>query len=102
MKRKLVLAMVLISFCGIFFLSPDRVKASQTVVEVLISEDDLDVSEENIQEIPKKELAASSDKDDNKQHTLPKAGDTVTNYTLLGLVLILIWLIMQRKRKKKE
>ncbi|MDT0007289.1 LPXTG cell wall anchor domain-containing protein, partial [Listeria monocytogenes] len=31
-----------------------------------------------------------------------KAGDTVTNYTLLGLVLILIWLIMQRKRKKKE
>ncbi|EAG8171167.1 LPXTG cell wall anchor domain-containing protein, partial [Listeria monocytogenes] len=52
-------------------------------------------------EIPKKELAASSDKD-NKQHTLPKAGDTVTNYTLLGLVLILIWLIMQRKRKKKE
>ncbi|HFF2641947.1 TPA: LPXTG cell wall anchor domain-containing protein, partial [Listeria monocytogenes] len=28
--------------------------------------------------------------------------DTVTNYTLLGLVLILIWLIMQRKRKKKE
>ncbi|HHT6494596.1 TPA: LPXTG cell wall anchor domain-containing protein, partial [Listeria monocytogenes] len=59
MKRKLVLAMVLISFCGIFFLSPDRVQASQTVVEVLISEDDLDVSEENIQEIPKKELAAS-------------------------------------------
>ncbi|EAG7683201.1 LPXTG cell wall anchor domain-containing protein, partial [Listeria monocytogenes] len=57
MKRKLVLAMVLISFCGIFFLSPDRVQASQTVVEVLISEDDLDVSEENIQEIPKKELA---------------------------------------------
>ncbi|ELB8839722.1 LPXTG cell wall anchor domain-containing protein [Listeria monocytogenes] len=101
MKRKLVLAMVLISFCGMFFLSPDRVQASQTVVEVLISEDDLDVSEENIQETPKKELAASSDKD-NKQHTLPKAGDTVTNYTLLGLVLILIWLIMQRKRKKKE
>ncbi|EAG7324001.1 LPXTG cell wall anchor domain-containing protein, partial [Listeria monocytogenes] len=32
----------------------------------------------------------------------PKAGDTVTNYTLLGLVLVLIWLIMQRKRKKKE
>ncbi|EAG7103114.1 LPXTG cell wall anchor domain-containing protein, partial [Listeria monocytogenes] len=31
-----------------------------------------------------------------------KAGDTVTNYTLLGLVLVLIWLIMQRKRKKKE
>ncbi|EHX4097866.1 LPXTG cell wall anchor domain-containing protein, partial [Listeria monocytogenes] len=30
------------------------------------------------------------------------AGDTVTNYTLLGLVLVLIWLIMQRKRKKKE
>ncbi|EAE3823492.1 LPXTG cell wall anchor domain-containing protein, partial [Listeria monocytogenes] len=59
MKRKLVLAMVLISFCGMFFLSPDRVQASQTVVEVLISEDDLDVSEENIQEIPKKELAAS-------------------------------------------
>ncbi|HEL6879722.1 TPA: LPXTG cell wall anchor domain-containing protein, partial [Listeria monocytogenes] len=59
MKRKLVLAMVLISFCGLFFLSPDRVQASQTVVEVLISEDDLDVSEENIQEIPKKELAAS-------------------------------------------
>ncbi|EGP8452428.1 LPXTG cell wall anchor domain-containing protein, partial [Listeria monocytogenes] len=29
-------------------------------------------------------------------------GDTVTNYTLLGLVLVLIWLIMQRKRKKKE
>ncbi|EAD6854922.1 LPXTG cell wall anchor domain-containing protein, partial [Listeria monocytogenes] len=28
--------------------------------------------------------------------------DTVTNYTLLGLVLVLIWLIMQRKRKKKE
>ncbi|EAC2221302.1 TPA: LPXTG cell wall anchor domain-containing protein, partial [Listeria monocytogenes] len=26
----------------------------------------------------------------------------VTNYTLLGLVLVLIWLIMQRKRKKKE
>ncbi|EBF5305917.1 LPXTG cell wall anchor domain-containing protein, partial [Listeria monocytogenes] len=51
MKRKLVLAMVLISFCGLFFLSPDRVQASQTVVEVLISEDDLDVSEENIQEI---------------------------------------------------
>ncbi|EAH0711838.1 LPXTG cell wall anchor domain-containing protein, partial [Listeria monocytogenes] len=25
-----------------------------------------------------------------------------TNYTLLGLVLVLIWLIMQRKRKKKE
>ncbi|EAG8129998.1 LPXTG cell wall anchor domain-containing protein, partial [Listeria monocytogenes] len=25
MKRKLVLAMVLISFCGLFFLSPDRV-----------------------------------------------------------------------------
>ncbi|EAG7390050.1 LPXTG cell wall anchor domain-containing protein, partial [Listeria monocytogenes] len=25
MKRKLVLAMVLISFCGMFFLSPDRV-----------------------------------------------------------------------------
>ncbi|EAG7589794.1 LPXTG cell wall anchor domain-containing protein, partial [Listeria monocytogenes] len=24
------------------------------------------------------------------------------NYTLLGLVLVLIWLIMQRKRKKKE
>ncbi|EAG7559445.1 LPXTG cell wall anchor domain-containing protein, partial [Listeria monocytogenes] len=24
MKRKLVLAMVLISFCGMFFLSPDR------------------------------------------------------------------------------
>ncbi|EAH2204947.1 LPXTG cell wall anchor domain-containing protein, partial [Listeria monocytogenes] len=23
-------------------------------------------------------------------------------YTLLGLVLVLIWLIMQRKRKKKE
>ncbi|ECJ9748317.1 LPXTG cell wall anchor domain-containing protein [Listeria monocytogenes] len=101
MKRKLVLAMVLISFCGMFFLSPDRVQASQTVVEVLISEDDLDVSEENIQEIPKKELVASSDKD-NKQPILPKAGDTVTNYTLLGLVLILIWLIMQRKRKKKE
>ncbi|EAH0709640.1 LPXTG cell wall anchor domain-containing protein, partial [Listeria monocytogenes] len=58
MKRKLVLAMVLISFCGMFFLSPDRVQASQTVVEVFISEDDLDVSEENIQEIPKKELAA--------------------------------------------
>ncbi|EAC4540675.1 TPA: LPXTG cell wall anchor domain-containing protein, partial [Listeria monocytogenes] len=55
----------------------------------------------NIQEIPKKELAASSDKD-NKQPILPKAGDTVTNYTLLGLVLVLIWLIMQRKRKKKE
>ncbi|HFT2465785.1 TPA: LPXTG cell wall anchor domain-containing protein [Listeria monocytogenes] len=101
MKRKLVLAMVLISFCGMFFLSPDRVQASQTVVEVLISEDDLDVSEENIQEIPKKELTASSDKD-NKQPILPKAGDTVTNYTLLGLVLVLIWLIMQRKRKKKE
>ncbi|CWU89487.1 LPXTG cell wall anchor domain-containing protein [Listeria monocytogenes] len=84
MKRKLVLAMVLISFCGMFFLSPDRVQASQTVVEV-----------------PKKELAASSDKD-NKQPILPKAGDTVTNYTLLGLVLVLIWLIMQRKRKKKE
>ncbi|EAE3978434.1 LPXTG cell wall anchor domain-containing protein, partial [Listeria monocytogenes] len=50
---------------------------------------------------PKKELAASSDKD-NKQPILPKAGDTVTNYTLLGLVLVLIWLIMQRKRKKKE
>ncbi len=49
----------------------------------------------------KKELAASSDKD-NKQPILPKAGDTVTNYTLLGLVLVLIWLIMQRKRKKKE
>ncbi|MCR6398475.1 LPXTG cell wall anchor domain-containing protein [Listeria monocytogenes] len=78
-----------------------RVQASQTVVEVFISEDDLDVSEENIQEIPKKELAASSDKD-NKQPILPKAGDTVTNYTLLGLVLVLIWLIMQRKRKKKE
>ncbi|EEC5781654.1 LPXTG cell wall anchor domain-containing protein, partial [Listeria monocytogenes] len=27
MKRKLVLAMVLISFCGLFFLSPDRVQA---------------------------------------------------------------------------
>ncbi|EAA0154713.1 TPA_asm: LPXTG cell wall anchor domain-containing protein, partial [Listeria monocytogenes] len=27
MKRKLVLAMVLISFCGMFFLSPDRVQA---------------------------------------------------------------------------
>ncbi|EAA0098897.1 TPA: LPXTG cell wall anchor domain-containing protein, partial [Listeria monocytogenes] len=26
----------------------------------------------------------------------------LTNYTLLGLVLVLIWLIMQRKRKKKE
>ncbi|EAG7366282.1 LPXTG cell wall anchor domain-containing protein, partial [Listeria monocytogenes] len=26
MKRKLVLAMVLISFCGLFFLSPDRVQ----------------------------------------------------------------------------
>ncbi|WP_120018946.1 LPXTG cell wall anchor domain-containing protein, partial [Listeria monocytogenes] len=26
----------------------------------------------------------------------------VTNYTLLGLVLVLIWLIIQRKRKKKE
>ncbi|EIP7502018.1 LPXTG cell wall anchor domain-containing protein [Listeria monocytogenes] len=103
MKRKLVLAMVLISFCGMFLLSPERVQASQTVVEVFISEDDLDVSvsEENIQEIPKKELAASSDKD-NKQPILPKAGDTVTNYTLLGLVLVLIWLIMQRKRKKKE
>ncbi|PDF23610.1 cell surface protein [Listeria monocytogenes] len=101
MKRKLVLAMVLISFCGMFLLSPERVQASQTVVEVFISEDDLDVSEENIQEIPKKELTASSDKD-NKQHMLPKAGDTVTNYTLLGLVLVLIWLIMQRKRKKKE
>ncbi|EAC8104523.1 LPXTG cell wall anchor domain-containing protein [Listeria monocytogenes] len=101
MKRKLVLAMVLISFCGMFLLSPERVQASQTVVEVFISEDDLDVSEENIQEIPKKELVASSDKD-NKQPILPKAGDTVTNYTLLGLVLILIWLIMQRKRKKKE
>ncbi|EOY3941518.1 LPXTG cell wall anchor domain-containing protein, partial [Listeria monocytogenes] len=25
----------------------------------------------------------------------------LTNYTLLGLVLVLIWLIMQRKRKKK-
>ncbi|EAD6319041.1 LPXTG cell wall anchor domain-containing protein, partial [Listeria monocytogenes] len=59
MKRKLVLAMVLISFCGMFLLSPERVQASQTVVEVFISEDDLDVSEENIQEIPKKELAAS-------------------------------------------
>lgn len=95
--------MVLISFCGMFLLSPERVQASQTVVEVFISEDDLDVSvsEENIQEIPKKELAASSDKD-NKQPILPKAGDTVTNYTLLGLVLVLIWLIMQRKRKKKE
>ncbi len=93
--------MVLISFCGMFLLSPERVQASQTVVEVFISEDDLDVSEENIQEIPKKELVASSDKD-NKQPILPKAGDTVTNYTLLGLVLILIWLIMQRKRKKKE
>ncbi|HDU1107696.1 TPA: LPXTG cell wall anchor domain-containing protein, partial [Listeria monocytogenes] len=57
MKRKLVLAMVLISFCGMFLLSPERVQASQTVVEVFISEDDLDVSEENIQEIPKKELA---------------------------------------------
>ncbi|EMZ8518055.1 LPXTG cell wall anchor domain-containing protein [Listeria monocytogenes] len=101
MKRKLVLAMVLISFCGMFFLSPERVQASQTVVEVFISEDDLDASEENIQEIPKKELEASSDKD-NKQPILPKAGDTVTNYTLLGLVLVLIWLIMQRKRKKKE
>ncbi|HCY9095868.1 TPA: LPXTG cell wall anchor domain-containing protein [Listeria monocytogenes] len=101
MKRKLVLAMVLISFCGMFLLSPERVQASQTVVEVFISEDDLDVSEENIPEIPKKELAASSDKD-NKQPILPKAGDTVTNYTLLGLVLVLIWLIMQRKRKKKE
>ncbi|EAH1258422.1 TPA: LPXTG cell wall anchor domain-containing protein, partial [Listeria monocytogenes] len=56
MKRKLVLAMVLISFCGMFLLSPERVQASQTVVEVFISEDDLDVSEENIQEIPKKEL----------------------------------------------
>ncbi|KEW55142.1 cell surface protein, partial [Listeria monocytogenes] len=56
---------------------------------------------ENIQEIPKKELAASSDKD-NKQPILPKAGDTVTNYTLLGLVLVLIWLIMQRRSKKKE
>lgn len=89
--------MVLISFCGMFFLSPERVQASQTVVEVFISEDDLDVSEENIQEIPKKELAASADKD-NKQPILPKAGDTVTNYTLLGLVLVLIWLIMQRKR----
>lgn len=54
MKRKLVLAMVLISFCGMFLLSPERVQASQTVVEVFISEDDLDVSEENIQEIPKK------------------------------------------------
>ncbi|EEN9665116.1 LPXTG cell wall anchor domain-containing protein, partial [Listeria monocytogenes] len=53
MKRKLVLAMVLISFCGMFLLSPERVQASQTVVEVFISEDDLDVSEENIQEIPK-------------------------------------------------
>ncbi|MCD1763217.1 LPXTG cell wall anchor domain-containing protein, partial [Listeria monocytogenes] len=52
-------------------------------------------------EIPKKELAASSDKD-NKQPILPKAGDRLTNYTLLGLVLVLIWLIMQRKRKKKE
>ncbi|MCD1870498.1 LPXTG cell wall anchor domain-containing protein, partial [Listeria monocytogenes] len=31
-----------------------------------------------------------------------KAGDRLTNYTLLGLVLVLIWLIMQRKRKKKE
>ncbi|EAC7104687.1 LPXTG cell wall anchor domain-containing protein [Listeria monocytogenes] len=101
MKRKLVLAMVLISFCGMFLLSPERVQASQTVVEVFISEDDLDVSEENIQEIPKKELAASYDKD-NKQPILPKAGDTLTNYTLLGLVLVLIWLIMQRKRKKKE
>ncbi|EDN9154305.1 LPXTG cell wall anchor domain-containing protein, partial [Listeria monocytogenes] len=29
-------------------------------------------------------------------------GDTVTNYTLLGLVLVLIWLIMQRRSKKKE
>ncbi|EAG7114682.1 LPXTG cell wall anchor domain-containing protein, partial [Listeria monocytogenes] len=27
---------------------------------------------------------------------------TVTNYTLLGLVLVLIWLIMQRRSKKKE
>ncbi|EAD6202554.1 LPXTG cell wall anchor domain-containing protein, partial [Listeria monocytogenes] len=26
----------------------------------------------------------------------------VTNYTLLGLVLVLIWLIMQRRSKKKE
>ncbi|EAG5667563.1 LPXTG cell wall anchor domain-containing protein [Listeria monocytogenes] len=101
MKRKLVLAMVLISFCGMFLLSPERVQASQTVVEVFISEDDLDVSEENIQEIPKKELVASSDKD-NKQPILPKAGDRLTNYTLLGLVLVLIWLIMQRKSKKKE
>lgn len=84
-----------------FLLSPERVQASQTVVEVFISEDDLDVSEENIQEIPKKELVASSDKD-NKQPILPKAGDRLTNYTLLGLVLVLIWLIMQRKRKKKE
>ncbi|PDE46508.1 cell surface protein, partial [Listeria monocytogenes] len=89
------------SFCGMFLLSPERVQASQTVVEVFISEDDLDVSEENIQEIPKKELAASSDKD-NKQPILPKAGDTVTNYTLLGVVLVLIWLIMQRRSKKKE
>ncbi|WP_077949504.1 cell surface protein, partial [Listeria monocytogenes] len=97
MKRKLVLAIVLISFCGMMLLSPERGQASQTVVEVLIAEDDLDVSEENILEIPKKELAASSDKD-NKQHALPKAGDTLTNHTLLDLVLILIWLIIQRKR----
>ncbi|PCY95178.1 cell surface protein, partial [Listeria monocytogenes] len=62
MKRKLVLAMVLISFCGMFLLSPERVQASQTVVEVFISEDDLDVSEENIQESPTTDRGAAAAK----------------------------------------